>query len=104
MEHFVSAHRRRLVAAGATEWVSVWNVDAPMLIIHGVNDPRCPIGQSRDFRDKLLELGKKEGEDGDFEYVKFADERHAAWSDIQGRIRTLKIVANFMERRLKDGV
>ena len=77
------------------------NVKAPMLIIHGVNDPRCPIGQSRDFKDKLLELGRKEGPDGDFEYNEFGDEGHAAWSDIQGRIRSLKIVADFMERRLQ---
>lgn len=74
------------------------NIKAPILIIHGVNDPRCPIEESRNFRDKLLELGKKEGVD--FEYIEFSDEGHGAFSDIKMRIRTFKLFLDFFKRRL----
>ncbi len=71
---------------------------APILIVHGVNDPRCPISQARIFRDRLLQLGKREGED--FEYHEFGDEGHGPGGDIQGKIRTFKLLADFLERRL----
>ena len=48
------------------------NLRAKLLMVHGVNDPRCPVEQSRVFRDRLVELGRKEGTD--FEYVELTDE------------------------------
>ncbi len=44
----------------------VENMKRPILMIHGVNDPRCPIEQARTFRDALENMGWEEGED--FEY------------------------------------
>jgi dipeptidyl aminopeptidase/acylaminoacyl peptidase len=73
------------------------NLQAKLLIVHGANDPRCPVEQARIFRDKLLELGYKEGED--FEYREFADEGHGS-TDIAQKIRAYKLLADFMERRL----
>ena len=70
---------------------------AKLLMVHGVNDPRCPVEQSQVFRDRLLELGRKEGED--FEYVELADEGHGS-SDIQQKIRTFRIVTDYLERVL----
>ena len=70
---------------------------AKLLMVHGVNDPRCPVSQSRTFRDKLLALGKREGED--FEYVELADEGHGS-ADIQQKIRTFTILADYLERVL----
>jgi len=75
------------------------NVRCPILIVHGVHDPRCPVEESRQFRDKLVELGKKEGED--FEYVEFGEEGHGAYTDMSMRTRTLKIILDFFNRRLK---
>ncbi|MEM7736761.1 MAG: S9 family peptidase [Deinococcota bacterium] len=77
-------------------------LEAKMLMMHGVNDPRCPVTQSRIFRDKLLELGKTQGtaDDDDFEYHEFEDEGHGSSGNIQGTIRSLKIIADFFERRL----
>jgi len=75
------------------------NVRCPILIVHGVHDPRCPVEESRQFRDKLVELGKKEGED--FEYVEFGEEGHGAYTDMSMRTRTLKILLDFFNRRLK---
>jgi dipeptidyl aminopeptidase/acylaminoacyl peptidase len=71
---------------------------AKLLIIHGANDPRCPVTQARIFRDRIIALGKKEGED--FEYHEFGDEGHGPSGDIQGTIRTYRLLADFLERRL----
>jgi dipeptidyl aminopeptidase/acylaminoacyl peptidase len=68
-----------------------------MLIIHGTNDPRCPIEQARVFRDRLIEIGKQEGQD--FEYVELSDEGHGS-SDIQQKIRSYKILADYLARHL----
>ena len=70
---------------------------AKMLIVHGVNDPRCPVEQSRIFRDRLVELGRKEGED--FEYVELHDEGHGS-TDIEQKIRTFDLLAGYLERVL----
>lgn len=70
---------------------------AKLLMVHGVNDPRCPVEQSRVFRDRLLELGRKEGED--FEYVELGDEGHGS-TDIAQKIRTFNILADYLERVL----
>ena len=73
------------------------NLRAKLLMVHGVNDPRCPVEQSRVFRDRLVELGRKEGTD--FEYVELTDEGHGS-SDIQQKIRTFRILADYLERVL----
>ena len=70
---------------------------AKLLMVHGVNDPRCPVDQSRIFRDRLLELGRKEGDD--FEYVELGDEGHGS-TDIAQKIRTFNILADYLERVL----
>jgi dipeptidyl aminopeptidase/acylaminoacyl peptidase len=70
---------------------------AKLLMVHGVNDPRCPVDQSRIFRDRLLELGRREGED--FEYVELGDEGHGS-TDIAQKIRTFNILAEYLERVL----
>ena len=66
-------------------------------MVHGVNDPRCPVEQSQIFRDKLIALGRTEGTD--FEYVELADEGHGS-SDIQQKIRTFRILADYLDRVL----
>ncbi len=70
---------------------------AKLLIVHGLSDPRCPITQARIFRQRLLELGRIEGED--FEYVEFADEGHGTF-DIEQRFRTYRLLEDFLARRL----
>ncbi len=68
-----------------------------LLIVHGVTDPRCPISQARIARTKLLELGKVEGED--FEYIELEDVGHGS-QGIEEKIRTYKILIDFLDRRL----
>jgi dipeptidyl aminopeptidase/acylaminoacyl peptidase len=103
MEHF--KYYLRTLMGDPQENAELWkdrsainfveNLKAKLLILHGVNDPRCPVEQSRIFRDRMLELGYKEGDD--FEYIEFADVGHAS-SDIGQKTATYKLIADFLER------
>ena len=75
----------------------VENMTATLQIIHAENDPKCPLEQAELFRDRLVELGKKEGED--FEYVLLTDEGHGSLDVVQ-RIQTSKYLVDFFERKL----
>lgn len=68
------------------------------LDVHGLNDPRCPVSQSRLFRDKLLTLGRREGEE--FDDIELAEEGHGS-ADIEQKIRTFWILADYLERVLE---
>lgn len=74
------------------------NLAAPLLIIHGVSDPRCPIEQARLFRDKLIELNFNEGEH--FEYEELIKEGHGS-VDQEQKIRIFELMAGFLERKAK---
>lgn len=80
----------------------VEQIKAPLLLVHGTNDPRCPVEESRNVVKRLEELGRTEGPNGDFQYIEFEDEGHGAFSDIQGRIRTIKLLADFLYRKLQN--
>ncbi|MFB6105200.1 MAG: prolyl oligopeptidase family serine peptidase [Halobacteriaceae archaeon] len=73
--------------------------EGPLCMIHGINDPRCPISQARLFRDALEDAGFTEGEDGDFEYVELGEEGHGS-TDIDQQIRSFRILADFLDRRM----
>ena len=75
----------------------VANMRARLLMVHGVNDPRCPVEQSRVFRDRLVELNRTEGVD--FEYFEFGDQGHGS-ADIQQKIRTYHLLTGYMQRNL----
>ncbi|MCI4317545.1 MAG: prolyl oligopeptidase family serine peptidase, partial [Thermoplasmata archaeon] len=68
-----------------------------LLMVHGTNDPRCPIDQARLFRDRLLALGRKEGTD--FEYIELTNEGHGS-SDIEQKLRSYQTVSDFFGRSL----
>lgn len=73
------------------------NLRARLLIVHGTNDPRCPIEQARIFRDRLLAAGKTLG--ADFEYVELSDEGHGS-TDIEQRLRIYRLLDDFLARQL----
>lgn len=73
------------------------DMEAKLLIVHGINDPRCPISQARLFRDRLVEAGKQEGRD--FEYVELGEEGHGS-TDQEQRLRAYRLVGDFLSRNL----
>jgi len=90
----------------------VESLAAPLLMVHGVNDRRVPVSQARIFRNALEDAGFEEGEtpqasseggeaadDGDYEYVELGEEGHAS-SDIDQKIRMLRTLDDFLQRRL----
>ncbi len=77
----------------------VEDMERPICIVHGVNDPRCPISQARGFRDALEEMGWEEGENGDFEYHELGEEGHGS-TDVDQRIRQQRLLLEFIERRV----
>ncbi|WP_435119017.1 S9 family peptidase [Halolamina sp. C58] len=75
------------------------NMEAPVFVVHGVNDPRCPISQARVFRDALQERGWEEGPDGDFEYEELEAEGHGS-SDVEQKVRAFGLIGEYLDRRL----
>ena len=75
----------------------VENIAAPLLIVHGVNDPRVPVSQARILREALEDAGFELGTD--FEYEELGEEGHGT-GDIDQKIRSLELLDDFMERRI----
>jgi dipeptidyl aminopeptidase/acylaminoacyl peptidase len=110
----------------------VENVDAPIFVVHGVNDRRVPVSQARIFREALEEAGYEEGATpaesrgdgdsetrsasgragggspraeavGDFEYQELGEEGHAS-SDQEQKLRMFRLLDDFLQRRVGTGV
>ncbi len=72
------------------------NIDrlkAPLLVIHGANDPRVPVQEAEQIVIRLKELGRH------VEYLRFEDEGHGI-AKIQNRLRAYTAIADFFERIL----
>jgi dipeptidyl aminopeptidase/acylaminoacyl peptidase len=70
-------------------------VSAPVQMICGANDPRCPASDSLDARDKLVELGKE------VELHLYEDEGHS-FLKIENVIDAEVKRVEFLERVLRD--
>ncbi|MEF8799663.1 MAG: prolyl oligopeptidase family serine peptidase [Halolamina sp.] len=79
----------------------VENLTAPLLMVHGVNDRRVPVSQARIFQEALEDAGFAAGEDAAYEYVELGEEGHAS-SDIDQKIRMLRTLDDFLQRRLPE--
>ncbi|QAU11621.1 S9 family peptidase [Halorubrum sp. BOL3-1] len=75
----------------------VENIDAHLLIVHGVNDPRVPVSQARILRDALDDAGFEAGVD--YEYEELGEEGHGS-GDIDQKIRSLELLDDFLDRRI----
>lgn len=108
MEHFKFFLRRQMgdPVKDKALWIErsplthIQNMKAPLLLVHGKNDPRCPVSQSHIVVDKLKQHGFKEGED--FEYIEYSDEGHGASGDMSGAIRSLKLLDDFLYRKIEN--
>ncbi len=66
---------------------------APLLIIHGQTDPRCPISQARTFRDRLVALGLREGQE--FAYHELSAQGHGS-ADIDQKLQSFRVMETFL--------
>ncbi|MFC7073784.1 S9 family peptidase [Halovenus rubra] len=102
MAHF--QHSLRMQMGDPEENYDLWrdrspiehvdNVKQPLYMVHGVNDPRCPVEQARIFRDALEERGWEEDED--FAYTELTDEGHGS-TDIDQKIRMFTLVSDYLD-------
>jgi dipeptidyl aminopeptidase/acylaminoacyl peptidase len=72
-------------------------LEHPLLMVHGVNDPRCPISQARQFKTALEDRGWEADED--FVYEELDEEGHGS-ADIDQKIRAFTIVADYLDEWL----
>ncbi|QSG02223.1 S9 family peptidase [Natranaeroarchaeum sulfidigenes] len=75
------------------------NLDAPLFLVHGVNDRRVPVSQARLFRDRLDELGYEDG--AGYEYRELGEEGHAS-SDQDQKLRMFRLLTDFLDRRVGE--
>jgi len=69
-------------------------VAAPLLVIHGSNDPRVPVGEAEQIVAELRERGMP------VQYLRFEDEGHGVVK-LANRITAYSGIVNFLERHLK---
>jgi dipeptidyl aminopeptidase/acylaminoacyl peptidase len=69
-------------------------INAPVQMICGRNDPRCPASESMDARDKLVELGKQ------VELLLYKDEGHS-FLNIENVINSEEKCVNFLAKALE---
>ena len=74
----------------------VAQVRAPLMVLHGANDPRDPVTESDQFVRAVRERG------GEVEYLRFPDEGHGI-RKLSNRITAYRRVARFLERTLGRG-
>ncbi|MBA7520444.1 Tol-Pal system protein TolB [subsurface metagenome] len=77
----------------------VENIKAPILIIQSINDMRCPVEEARNFKEKLLKIGKKEGED--FEYLEDSGKGHLLIGQ-DSLIRQYTLTLDFFKRKFLE--
>jgi dipeptidyl aminopeptidase/acylaminoacyl peptidase len=75
---------------------NVSRVKAPVMVVHGANDPRDPVTES----DAFVEGVRRNG--GTVEYLRFPDEGHNL-RKLANRVTAYRRVAAFLERTLEAG-
>ncbi|PSQ20074.1 S9 family peptidase [Halobacteriales archaeon QS_8_69_26] len=75
------------------------DLDAPLFILHGVNDPRVPVSQARLMREALSDAGYEEGPGGDVEYLELEGEGHGS-GDVERTVRRFELLRDFLGRRI----
>lgn len=71
----------------------VEGIRAPVMVLHGANDPRDPVEESDQFVRAIRELG------GEVEYLRFPDEGHSI-RRLDNRIIAYRRIAAFLEQTL----
>ncbi len=69
-------------------------IRAPLLVIHGANDPRVPLGETRQMVERLQSLGRE------VELIVLADEGHQI-SKLKNKLHAYPRAAEFLQRHLQ---
>jgi dipeptidyl aminopeptidase/acylaminoacyl peptidase len=68
-------------------------IQAPILVIHGANDPRVPVGEAEQIVERLKQRGRQ------VEFLRFEDEGHGI-AKIPNRVKAYTTIGDFLERTL----
>ena len=71
------------------------NITAPLMVIHGKNDPRVPVGEA----EQIVERVRKNG--GAVEYLLYEDEGHGL-AKLKNRLDAYPKIATFLDEHLAD--
>jgi dipeptidyl aminopeptidase/acylaminoacyl peptidase len=69
------------------------NITAPLMVIHGKNDPRVPVGEAEQIVERVRENG------GTVEYLLYEDEGHGL-AKLKNRLDAYPKIADFLEEHL----
>jgi dipeptidyl aminopeptidase/acylaminoacyl peptidase len=72
------------------------NIRAPMIILHGANDPRVPVGESEQIVRVLKERGVP------VEYHRYPDEGHGLVK-LENKVHGYTAIGNFLDRYVRGG-
>jgi dipeptidyl aminopeptidase/acylaminoacyl peptidase len=70
-------------------------IRAPLLVIHGANDPRVPIGETEQMVARLRALGRT------VEFLRLEDEGHQI-AKLKNKLRAYPLAADFLKRELRS--
>ena len=68
-------------------------IQSPLLVIHGANDPRVPVGEAEQIVERLKQRGRQ------VEFLRFEDEGHGI-AKIPNRVKAYTAIGDFLERTL----
>jgi len=86
-----SLERDRALLESISPIHKVDQIRAPLLVIHGANDPRVPIGEAEQI------VASIEGRGGAVEYLRFEDEGHGIVK-LANRLVCYPAIARFLDR------
>ncbi|MGE3269156.1 MAG: alpha/beta fold hydrolase [Chloroflexota bacterium] len=72
------------------------NIVAPLIVIHGANDPRVPIHEAEQLVERLTQLGRP------VEYLRYENEGHGL-AKLANKLDAYPRIADFLERHLGGG-
>jgi dipeptidyl aminopeptidase/acylaminoacyl peptidase len=71
-------------------------ITAPLMVVHGKNDPRVPVGEAEQIVDRVRKNG------GAVEYLLYEDEGHGL-AKLKNRLDAYPKIASFLDRQLSFG-
>ena len=89
-----SLHRDREFLESISPIHKADNITAPIMVVHGKNDPRVPVGEAEQIVDRV----KKNG--GKVEYLLYEDEGHGL-AKLKNRLDAYPKIAAFLDEHLE---